>query len=135
MLSLAIPVRAPYDWPSLRRYLAVRATPGVEAVADDGRYWRTLAVDGCVGVVSVGGGGEALDVAMSASLAPVRERVAARVRRTFDADADGGRIDAELARDATLRPMVARRPGLRVAGAPSGFELALRAVLGQQVSV
>ena len=135
MLSFTLAIRPPYDWPSLRAYLAARATPGVEAIGDDGRYWRTMAIDGRAGVVAIGGAGNALRVEASDALADVARTLAARLRRTLDTDVDGAAVNAALACDPTLAPLVARRPGLRVPGAPSGFELALRAVLGQQVSV
>jgi AraC family transcriptional regulator, regulatory protein of adaptative response / DNA-3-methyladenine glycosylase II len=76
-----------------------------------------------------------LEVVLSASLSPHRRSVLSRIRRLFDVDTDVGRINRVLSVDPLLAPLILRRPGLRVAGAIDRFELALRAVLGQQVSV
>ena len=131
--------RAPYDWPALLAFLAARATPRVESV-DDGRYRRALASGPHAGVVAVsrtsdGAPDGAFAVALSPSLAPARAALLPRVRRLLDLDADPVAIGAHLAADPALAPLVARRPGLRVPGALDGFDLAVRAVLGQQVSV
>src|SRR6201999_3697578 len=61
--------------------------------------------------------------------------IIARVRRVFDLAADPAAIGQHLAKDPALAPLVARRPGLRVPGAWDGFELAIRAILGQQITV
>jgi AraC family transcriptional regulator of adaptative response / DNA-3-methyladenine glycosylase II len=133
--------RPPYDWPALLAFLAARATPGVEVVDGD-RYRRTVRVAGHVGVVSVGPAPRgartarhALAVEPSPSLRPALGPLLARLRRLLDVDADPGAVGAHLAADPALAPLVRRRPGLRVPGAVDGFELAVRAVLGQQVSV
>jgi AraC family transcriptional regulator of adaptative response / DNA-3-methyladenine glycosylase II len=128
-------------------YLAARATPGVESVdPESGVYTRSVKLDGRAGFIVVRHAANsgrsrsahrarALQLDLSAGLVPALVPLIARVRRLFDLDADPATIDAHLAKDATLAPRVARRPGLRVTGALDGFELALRAVLGQQVSV
>jgi AraC family transcriptional regulator of adaptative response / DNA-3-methyladenine glycosylase II len=120
-------------------YLAARATPGVEAVTTDygGRYWRSVRLGGRRGWIVAGRArrGHALEVETSAGLAPVINPLIARLRRLFDLDACPDLIAAHLSADATLAPLVAARPGLRKAGTVDGFELAVRAVLGQQVSV
>jgi AraC family transcriptional regulator of adaptative response / DNA-3-methyladenine glycosylase II len=74
-------------------------------------------------------------VELSPLLGPSRAQVVERVRRLFDLDADGDAVSAHLGRDPTMAPLVARRPGLRLPGTMDRFELAVRAVLGQQVSV
>jgi AraC family transcriptional regulator of adaptative response / DNA-3-methyladenine glycosylase II len=79
--------------------------------------------------------GEILQVEISAALFPVLLPLLARLRRLFDLDADPSAVAEHLGGDSVLGPLVARRPGLRVPGAVDGFELALRAVLGQQVTV
>jgi AraC family transcriptional regulator of adaptative response / DNA-3-methyladenine glycosylase II len=144
-VRLSLAYRPPYDWPAVRDYLAARATPGVEGVAAhvgaDGtpalRYWRTVRVGAQVGAIAVGPGPRpaTLAVELSAGLLPAVVPLLARLRRLLDLDADPASVDAHLAADPALAAHVARRPGLRVPGAVDGFELALRAMLGQQVSV
>jgi AraC family transcriptional regulator of adaptative response / DNA-3-methyladenine glycosylase II len=125
-----------FEWNTLLGYFAARATPGVEGVRNE-RYWRTVRVDHRAGVIAVahdaGRGG--LGVWHSASLSPVRAQLRASLRRLFDLDTDPRPIVEHLARDPRLAPLVRQRPGLRVPGAINGFELAVRAILGQQVSV
>lgn len=132
---LRLAYRPPYDWPGMLDFLALRAVPGVEAVRE-GRYSRTLRIDGEVGVVSIGpGAGETLEVRARFPRLRVLPQVIARVRRVFDLGADPAQVNAHLALDPHLAPLVARRPGLRAPGAWDGFELAVRAVLGQQITV
>ena len=128
----------PFSWPAMLAYLGLRATPGVEAVRPDGgRYRRGGRRRGRTGHIAVRSSpdGRALLVETSASLQPVVTPLAARLRRLFDLDADSAAVDDHLARDPRLAPLVARRPGLQVPGTLDGFELALRAVLGQAVTV
>ena len=138
-IVLSLAYRPPYDWNAILAHLSARATPGVEHVASDGAYRRTLAIDGHSGVVTVRPSPKrdvhALRVELSPSLLPVLAPLLARLRRLLDLDADPSAIAAHLRRDEMLAPLVAKRPGLRVAGAADAFELALRAVLGQQVTV
>ncbi|HZS35290.1 MAG TPA: AlkA N-terminal domain-containing protein [Polyangia bacterium] len=138
-LRLKLPYRAPLDWPAFRAFLGARSVAGVETF--DGDVWRrAVAVDGWSGVVSVAPlasprGESALELTLDGppprALLPIVERVT----RVFDLDADPRVIGDELARDPILRPLVRARPGLRVPGAWDGFELAVRAILGQQISV
>ncbi len=135
-ITLTLPHTRPYDWSSLLAFLAARAVPGVEAVAD-GAYRRTVALGGATGTIEVrpapGGGSLRATLRLSriTALAPAVERL----RRLFDLDADSAAIDVHLALDPVLAPRIAARPGLRVPGAWDPFELAVRAILGQQVSV
>jgi AraC family transcriptional regulator of adaptative response / DNA-3-methyladenine glycosylase II len=116
-------------------FLAARAIPGVESVTPT-RYARTLAVDGAVGVVTVSpGGGDFLVAEIRFPKVQALPAVIARIRRVFDLTADPGLIGAHLSQDAALGPLVAARPGLRAPGAWDGFELAVRAILGQQITV
>ena len=152
-VKLRLACREPFDGGSLLRFLAARAIPGVEEVAQ-GRYARTVRVPGGSGVAELvpppaapgGGNGRATPVGPAAGGAQVLLRVrlasprgigqvVSRCRQLFDLDADPQAIDAALAADESLAPLVAARPGLRVPGAYDGFELAVRAVIGQQVSV
>jgi AraC family transcriptional regulator of adaptative response / DNA-3-methyladenine glycosylase II len=136
-LTLRLPYRAPLDWPGLLAYFAGRALPGVEAVMD-GVYRRTLRTpSGTPGWLEVrdAGDGRHLSLGLHGRLSSACLTIAERVRGLFDLDADPASIAAHLGRDALLATRIASRPGLRVPGAWDGFELALRAVLGQQISV
>jgi AraC family transcriptional regulator of adaptative response / DNA-3-methyladenine glycosylase II len=135
-VRLRLEYRPPLDWAALLGFLAQRAVPGVEAVAQE-EYRRAVLLDGRAGWLRVrpAARGAALVAELSASLVPVLLPVVARLRALFDLDARPDVIDRHLARDPLLRPLVATRPGLRVPGAFDGFELAVRSVLGQQVSV
>ena len=135
-LELSLSYRPPYDWPAMLGWLVPRRTPGVELVAD-GRYRRAVRIGEHCGVITVGPEpkASALRVELSPSLLPALVPLLTRVRRLFDLDADPAIVREHLAEDPRLGSLVKRRPGLRVAGAIDGFELALRAVLGQQVSV
>jgi AraC family transcriptional regulator of adaptative response / DNA-3-methyladenine glycosylase II len=136
-VRLSLPYRPPLDWNGLLAYLSARATPGIEAVDGGGRYYRSLRLHGHLGHIAVGPAatGESLPIELSVGLLPALIPLVARLRRLFDLDADPRAIVGHLGRDSVLGPLVARRPGLRVPGAADGFELALRAVLGQQVTV
>lgn len=114
-------------------FLSARAIPGVEAVDGD-RYKRAVAIDGIRGTLEVEPDGDnALRVRLEGVLSDAG--VETRLRRWFDLDADVRAIGAHLARDPLLAPLVAARPGLRVPGSWDPFELAVRAVVGQQISV
>lgn len=128
--------RPPLAWAPLRDFLLGRGAAGVEA-RDGERYLRTVELDGQRGWFAAAPlpAQPALALEVSASLLPVLAQLLARVRRLFDLEADPAPIAARLGADARLRPLLARRPGLRIPGAFDGFELALRAVLGQQVTV
>jgi AraC family transcriptional regulator of adaptative response / DNA-3-methyladenine glycosylase II len=135
-LNCQLDFRPPLAWESLLGYLKLRAIPGVEWV-DDTHYRRTVAVGetrGWIGV-SLARSGTALDVELSPTLAPVIGAVIVRVKRLFDLGAAPDAVSAVLSEDPKLAGVVRRLPGLRVPGAFDGFELAVRAVLGQQVSV
>ena len=135
-LSCELEFRPPLAWPALLDYLRLRAVPGVESV-DATHYRRTVGIHGHTGwiAVSMAKRGVALRLDLSQSLAPVIGAVIGRVKNLFDLSAAPDAVGALLSRDPTLAPAVARLPGLRVPGAFDGFELGVRAVLGQQVSV
>ena len=134
--TLALDYRPPLDWEAMLAFLAARSIPGVEMVRD-GRYYRSLAEGEHRGWVAVGRSerGHALEVGMSLALLPALMPVLARLRDFFDLDAEPATIDGQLGADPVLEPLVQRHPGLRVPAAVDGFELALRGVIGQQVSV
>jgi AraC family transcriptional regulator, regulatory protein of adaptative response / DNA-3-methyladenine glycosylase II len=128
--------RPPYDWDALLAFLAARATPGVEAV-EGSHYRRTVAVDGAHGTIDVSrlesSDGLALEVRFPDPRALLF--VVERVRRVFDLGADPAAIAASLGSDPLLRAPLAKHPGIRTPGGWDGFELGVRAVLGQQISV
>ncbi len=134
-LRLSLTYREPFAWGEMLRYWSKRAIPGVESVSE-GRYWRTVRIGDRCGWFSAGVDREGmLDVEVSDDLATHLLPIAGRIRSMFDLDANPEPIASALSEDAALRPMVARTPGLRVPGAFDGFEVAVRAILGQQVSV
>jgi AraC family transcriptional regulator of adaptative response / DNA-3-methyladenine glycosylase II len=128
--------RPPFAWSHLLDYLRLRAIPGVEMV-NATHYRRTVSIDSHEGwiAVSLGKKDNALNVETSPSLAPVIGTVIARVKRLFDLASVPAAVNELLLPDPLLGKVVRRIPGLRVAGAFDGFELAVRAILGQQVSV
>jgi AraC family transcriptional regulator of adaptative response / DNA-3-methyladenine glycosylase II len=135
-VKLRLRYRPPYDWDSMLTYLRTRAIPGVEIVGNDS-YQRTVGIDGSVGSVRVVHLPDQQSLGVAIRFPDVRSlpAIVTRVRRLFDMAADIETIDEHLSRDPLLAPLVARRPGLRAPGGWDGFELAVRAVLGQQVSV
>ncbi|HUE10459.1 MAG TPA: AlkA N-terminal domain-containing protein [Steroidobacteraceae bacterium] len=135
-LRCQLEFRPPLAWDSLLSYLRLRAIPGVEYV-DGTHYRRTVAIGDKHGWIAVtrAKSGVALEVEMSQSLAPVIGAVIVRVKHLFDLGAAPDSVTELLSQDPTLAGVVRRLPGLRVPGAFDGFELAVRAVLGQQVSV
>lgn len=135
-ITLRLGFRPPFDWQRLLDYLAVRAMPGIEAIAGE-TYRRTFRLGGARGRLQVTPGRKAntLDISIRADAsAPIRQ-IAARARRLFDLDADPAAIAAAFASDPLLAPRLAEAGDIRVPGAFDGFELSIRAILGQQVSV
>ncbi|MDP2871370.1 MAG: AlkA N-terminal domain-containing protein [Bacillota bacterium] len=138
--TLRLACRPPFDWTALVGFLGPRATPGIEW-ARDTLYRRTFRAAGQAGVLEVrheedqGCIEVVFHLGGDSQTGEMRDEVAARLRRLFDVDTDPAPIAERLSEDPFLRPAVAARPGLRVPGAWDGFELAVRAILGQQVSV
>jgi AraC family transcriptional regulator of adaptative response / DNA-3-methyladenine glycosylase II len=143
--------RHPYDHSSTLAFLAHRAIPGVEHFNEEG-YSRVMRLPRSLGVVTVppqvdtdrgardrgaGGQGRHRWLSCRLDLDDIRDYPAAvaRVRRMLDLDADCAAVEAALAADPWIRPLVEARPGLSLPGTSDGAELALRAVLGQQVSL
>jgi AraC family transcriptional regulator of adaptative response / DNA-3-methyladenine glycosylase II len=135
-LRLVLAYRPPLDWDAMLRFLAARAIPGVECVTG-GAYHRTVHVGEHRGWLSVAPVADRnlLAVELATALAPALPSILVRLRNLFDLDARPDVIAEHLALDPMLAPWVKRRPGLRVPGAFDSFELGMRAVLGQQVSV
>ena len=135
-ITLMLSYAPPYDWDAMIQFLAARAIAGVELVEPD-CYRRTIALDGRHGTIEVrpAPGRHALAATIRFPVVRTLPVIVARIRRVFDLAADVGAITAQLAEDPLLAALVAARPGLRVPGAWDGFELAVRAVLGQQITV
>jgi AraC family transcriptional regulator of adaptative response / DNA-3-methyladenine glycosylase II len=135
-LVLRLSYRPPFDWNALLAFFTPRAIPGVEEVRD-GIYRRIVRVDDHVAVVAVChmAARNALQVEIACDHVPALPIIASRLRRIFDLDADTEAIAAHLSRDRTLAPIVRRQPGLRTPGGWDAFEVAVRAILGQQISV
>ncbi len=135
-LCLSLPYRAPYDWQAMLDFLSLRAIPGIELVADQ-RYFRTIELAGSIGTLQVEHLPRQSSLRAIVSLGRLENlaTIIARTRHLFDLSADPIAISAALADDPDFAPLVAARPGLRVPGAWDGFEIAVRAILGQQVSV
>jgi AraC family transcriptional regulator of adaptative response / DNA-3-methyladenine glycosylase II len=134
VVELTLAVREPFDGQALLDFLAARAVPGVETVAQ-GVYRRTLRLSHGHGVVELTPLADRVRCRLR--LADLRDLGSAveRSRRLLDLDADPVAIAEQLAEDEVLRPWILKRPGLRVPGHVDGFEIAVRAVVGQQISV
>ncbi|MDI3288050.1 DNA-3-methyladenine glycosylase 2 [Polyangium sp. 15x6] len=135
-ITLRLDYRPPLDWDALLTFLAARAIAGVEAV-EGGVYARSVRLGERTGWVRVMPAPQknALRVEVAPELAGALGLLLGRLRALFDLDAHPKLIAEALGRDLLLAPLVARHPGLRVPGAFDGFEAAVRAILGQQVSV
>ena len=129
-LTCELAYRPPLDWEAIITFLVGRSSSGVETV-EDGRYLRTVGIGEHRGWIAVDAVADkpALRVEVSASLAPVLLSTLARVKRLFDLAASPQQIADHLGE------LARARPGLRVPGAFDGFEMATRAILGQQISV
>ena len=133
-LSVLLPYSRPYDWPSLLAFFAARVTPGVEAVRN-GRYLRSVELGDSRGVIEVYDTGQALALTIHGIETEALLPLVQRVRGMFDLDAPIEDIATTLECDPFLRRCLRGRPGIRVPGAWDNWELAVRAILGQQVSV
>ena len=135
-VMLRLRYRAPYDWSSILSFLSARAIAGVEAIESD-RYFRTIEIHGEIGSIEVSHQPdlESLSLRILAPNVRILPTIVSRVRRLFDLGADIGTIDTHLSADSILAPLVSRHPGLRAPGGWDGFEVAVRAVLGQQITV
>jgi AraC family transcriptional regulator, regulatory protein of adaptative response / DNA-3-methyladenine glycosylase II len=134
-IALRLPYRAPLALGELFAFFRTRAIAGVEEPTPAGGYRRTLRLPHRVGIVELAAGDGCVQCTLR--LADVRDVgvAVARCRRLLDLDADPAAVAAALGADPLLAPLVAERPGLRVPGCVDGCEIAVRAVLGQQVSV
>jgi AraC family transcriptional regulator of adaptative response / DNA-3-methyladenine glycosylase II len=128
--------RPPYNWKRLLEFLAARATPGVEAV-QDGRYRRSISLSGGHGILEVSFEEQKNELAACVQFDDPRSLlfIIERARAMFDLNADWSVIAKTLRADPALARAVDAEAGLRVPGGWNGFELTVRAILGQQVSV
>jgi len=135
-MTMHLACRAPFDWQRTLEFLDGRATPGVENVSD-GAYHRTLTVPEGHGLVRVAldATGEHLLLSVDGIDARHHTRVAGVAAGVFDVDAPVDDVAKVLSKDKFLRGLLERFPGVRVPGAWDGFELTVRAILGQQISV
>lgn len=135
VLEFPLAYRPPLDWEAMLAFLGGRAIPGVEWLDGEGAYLRTVRVVSesadLHGWVSVSRArrGDLLVARVAPSLARCLPLVITGLRRLFDLSCDPAQVNA------TLGALAAERPGLRVPGALDGFEMAVRAIIGQQVSV
>jgi DNA-3-methyladenine glycosylase II len=134
--SLELPFKRPFDWAHMLKFIGGRASAGVESV-DDGIYRRAVEWRGDDGTVEVRQHARRHRLVVTVEGAAARHvhELAAPLARMFDLQADPQEIARCLSADPLLAPLVAAAPGLRVPGAWSGFELVVRTIVGQQVSV
>jgi AraC family transcriptional regulator of adaptative response / DNA-3-methyladenine glycosylase II len=135
-LTLRLAYRPPFHWQRILGYLSGRAIPGVEAAQSDA-YLRSVRIGDAAGWIRVTqlAAKHQLELEVAPALATVLMPLLARVRAQFDLDANPAVIEAHLRQDTLLAARIEAMPGLRVPGAFDAFELAVRAVLGQQISV
>lgn len=128
--------RPPYNWKAMLAFLAPRATPGVEVV-ESGSYRRSFSLNGKHGYFEVSLDRNNTSLAVRIQYGDPRSLffIIERIRAMFDLNADWQAIAARLKTNPTLKSVMRANPGLRVPGCWNGFELAVRAILGQQVSV
>jgi len=135
-IELTLPYVPPYDWPATLAYRAARAIPGVETI--DGEAYRRTIDGGTLEIRPAAlrpGERPALVLRLGLDNPTGLDRLVARARRMLDLEADPNAIAEHLAKDRALAARVRRTPGMRIPAAWDPFELAVRAILGQQVSV
>lgn len=135
-LTVKLAYRRPFSWPAMVDFFADRATPGVEQVSGS-TYRRTFSTNGEHGVLEVvphAQNGYLSLTLFGINTAALFDTVQC-AREVFDLDAPANDISSALGQDETLGAMLHRQPGIRVPGSWDGFELTVRAILGQQISV
>lgn len=135
-LEIELSYRPPFDFDALLDFLKLRATPGVELVEAQ-TYSRTIVMAGDIGLLSISNRPEKNAIACSICMQSSGQllRIIEKVKQMFDLTADPEEIKQQLSKDRKLKPLVALHPGQRLPGAWDGFEVALRALVGQQISV
>lgn len=134
-VRLEVHYSPPLDWAFFMRYLGARGTHGVELI--DGQcYRRSVEADGLVGTFALSpSGDDRLHLRIEGEVGRAADRVVSRIRRMFDLDADLSNAHNVLKCDDHLAPLIAANPGVRIPGAWSPFELLVRTIVGQQVTV
>jgi AraC family transcriptional regulator of adaptative response / DNA-3-methyladenine glycosylase II len=134
-MSLCLRGKGPVDWAGLRTFYAARAIAGVENVEGE-RYSRTLRMSAGVTVLSLSQSApDSIDVTLTGAKVGDLFGIVTRIRRALDLDTDVAVITKALRADNVLRPILRNHAGLRLPRAWDPFELAVRAILGQQISV
>lgn len=135
-ISLKLPFSPPYNWAAFVQFFIPRATPGLESV-NLAHYRRTIALEGHHGIVEVCpvAGHNYLTANIYFPKVTLLAQIVERLRRMFDLNSNTAEISAHLQSDPILTPVIGMQPGLRIPGAWDSFELAVRAILGQQISV
>ena len=133
-VELLRPSHPPFDGEALIAFLAARAIPGVEAL-DGLTYRRSMVLDGGGAIVELTPRADGVRCRLELEDPGDRDAALARCRRLLDLDTDPTAMEAQFGRDPVLGPLVQQRPGLRVPSTVDGFELAVRAIVGQQISV
>ncbi|MEP7186636.1 MAG: AlkA N-terminal domain-containing protein [Rhodanobacter sp.] len=136
-LLLRLGYRPPYAFDEVLGFLRTRALPGVERVDEHGyaRVFGSSDAPGWLHLSAAPAGANALQLQLHCPHSANLLGVVTTLRRMFDLDANPQSIAETFARDDLLGPLIARRPGLRLPGGWDGFEIAVRAILGQQISV
>ncbi|WP_395647757.1 DNA-3-methyladenine glycosylase 2 family protein [Terricaulis sp.] len=132
--TVTLSARGDYSITPILDFLSMRALAGVE-IGGAKRYARVLKWGDALGWIEVSWGPKGLLLTLSENLAPHLRPLVANVRGAFDLDAEMTTVDAHLASDPRFAHDIKQEPGVRVPGALDGFETAIRAVLGQQVTV
>jgi len=135
-IEISLSYRPPFDWQAMLEFLAYRSIPGVEQITPDS-YARTIRLGGKVGDFSAHFSKDVNEVVVKINFPDARAlyQIVEKIRLLFDLNADSGEVASHFESDALLMPIVERFPGLRVPGCWDGFEVVVRAILGQQVSV
>ena len=133
-LTVELPYRAPFDWAMLLAFFSARAIPGVEVVRED-RYLRSVTVDGVNSVIDMRDDGAGISLTLHGAGTRALLPLVQRARGMLDLDASPDDVSRVLSADPRLRRLLRASPGIRVPGAWDGFELTVRAILGQQISV
>lgn len=133
---IILPFSSPYNWASIVEFLLLRAIPHVESVIHN-KYTRVVSVGNHIGTIEIGlmEGRNCLQLTIRGLSTQDYSLVTARIRRIFDLDANPTKISQCFGKSRLLSPLLEMYPGLRVPGAWDGFELTVRAIIGQQISV
>jgi AraC family transcriptional regulator, regulatory protein of adaptative response / DNA-3-methyladenine glycosylase II len=135
-ITLHFSYRPPYDWNGLLQFFDQRGLSGVEEVTGVS-YHRTISMDGHNGFIKISNDSVNNRIIARISNMPIiyLRAISQRIKRMFDVDADPDAIAHDLSHDPALAPLIKANPGLRLPGAWDGFEIGVRAIIGQQISV